>query len=44
MRMTPFGTQTLIKLAAAMLAPVAPLLLTMMPVDVLLTRLIGFLL
>jgi hypothetical protein len=44
MRVVPFGTQTLSKLAIAMLAPVAPLVLTMMPMDVLLTRLLGFLL
>jgi hypothetical protein len=42
-RLAPFGRQAIIGLAAATLLPVAPLLLTMVPADVLLKRLFGML-
>lgn len=44
MRVLPFGTRTVAKLAAAFLAPVAPLALTMFSVDELLNRALELLL
>ncbi|HYM18965.1 MAG TPA: hypothetical protein VEU06_10415 [Micropepsaceae bacterium] len=40
-RVIPFNTETILELAAATLAPVAPLLLSMMPLEELLKRLLG---
>jgi hypothetical protein len=40
MNLVPFSTRTVLQLAAAILAPVAPLLLTMLPVEDLLARLL----
>jgi len=37
----PFGRDTFVQLVAATLIPFAPLLLTMMPLEALLDRLIG---
>jgi hypothetical protein len=43
MRVAPVNKETIILLAAATLAPVAPLLLTMMPLEQLLKKLLGIL-
>ena len=43
MRVAPFTKETILQLAAATVAPVAPLLLTMMPLDELLKKLFGIL-
>ena len=40
MRIAPFGMQTVVQLAATTLLPVVPLLLTMMPLDELMKRLL----
>jgi len=40
MRVVPFGTKTLLQLAVATVAPMSPLLLTMIPLDQLLERLV----
>jgi hypothetical protein len=42
-RIAPFTGETILRLAAATLAPMAPLLLTMMPLEEVLTRLLGLL-
>lgn len=44
MRVSPFGTQTILSLAIAFLGPVAPLALTMLSVDELLNRAVALLL
>lgn len=44
MRVSPFGSQTILKLAIAFLGPVAPLALTMLSVDELLNRAVDLLL
>src|SRR5262245_41381342 len=41
MRLTPFSKQTVLALALVTVAPIAPLLLTMLPLDELLSRLVG---
>ena len=41
MRVAPFGKETIIQLAAVTVAPIAPLLLTMMPLEELLKKLLG---
>jgi|RhiMetdeSRZDD1v2_1073273.scaffolds.fasta_scaffold15286_4 hypothetical protein len=43
MRIAPFTKETILQLAAATVAPVAPLLLTMMPLEELLKKLLGIL-
>jgi hypothetical protein len=43
MRIAPFTKETILQLAASTVAPVAPLLLTMMPLEDLLTKLFGIL-
>jgi hypothetical protein len=43
MRVAPFTKETILLLAAATAAPVAPLLLTMMPLEDLLKKLLGIL-
>jgi hypothetical protein len=43
MRIAPFTKETMLQLAAATVVPVAPLLLTMMPVEELLKKLLGIL-
>jgi hypothetical protein len=43
MRLVPFTKETILQLAAATLAPVAPLLLTIMPLEELLKKLFGIL-
>jgi hypothetical protein len=43
MRIAPFTKETILQLAAAMIVPVVPLLLTMMPFEELLKRLLGIL-
>jgi hypothetical protein len=43
MRITPFTKDTIVQLAAATVAPIAPLLLTMMPFEELLKKLVGVL-
>jgi hypothetical protein len=43
MRMAPFTRQTVLQLAAATLLPILPLVLTIMPLDELLKRLLGLL-
>ena len=43
MRIAPFTKETILQLAAATVAPVAPLLLTMMPLEDLLKKLLGIL-
>jgi hypothetical protein len=43
MRLAPFTKETILQLAAATVAPVAPLLLTIMPLDELLKKLFGIL-
>jgi len=43
MRIAPFTKETILQLAAATVAPVAPLLLTMMPLEGLLKKLLGIL-
>jgi hypothetical protein len=40
MRAVPFGLQEIIRLAAATAAPLAPLLLTIFPLDELIVRLV----
>ena len=42
-RIAPFTKEAILQLAAATLAPVAPLLLTMMPLEEFLKRLLGIL-
>jgi hypothetical protein len=41
MKAFPFGRDALVRLLAAILVPFVPLLLTMMPIEALLDRLIG---
>ena len=43
MRIAPFTKETILQLATATIAPVVPLLLTMMPFEELLRRLLGIL-
>jgi len=43
MRIAPFTKETVLQLAAAAVVPVVPLLLTMMPLDELLKKLLGIL-
>jgi hypothetical protein len=43
MRFAPFSTRAIVQLAAVTLAPVVPLILTMMPLDQLLKILFGML-
>jgi hypothetical protein len=43
MRVTPITKEAILQLAAATLAPVVPLALTMMPLEDLLQRLLGIL-
>jgi hypothetical protein len=43
MRIAPFTKETILQLAAATVVPVAPLLLTMMPLEELLKKLLGIL-
>ncbi len=43
MRFAPFSKDAILQLAAVTLAPIVPLLLTMMPLDELLTNLFGIL-
>jgi hypothetical protein len=43
MRIAPFSKETIIQLAAATAAPIAPLVLTVMPLQELLKKLLGIL-
>jgi hypothetical protein len=43
MHIAPFTKETILQLAAATVAPVVPLLLTMMPLEELLKKLLGIL-
>ena len=43
MRLAPFSKETILQLAAATVAPLVPLLLTMMPLEELLKKLFGIL-
>jgi hypothetical protein len=43
MRIAPFAKETIVLLVAATVAPIAPLLLTMMPMEELLKKLFGIL-
>jgi hypothetical protein len=43
MRAAPITKETVIRMAAAVVAPIAPLALTMMPLEELLKRLLGIL-